>query len=90
MIVAQPAALPVNISFLLEAPGSGLYGSKELFGLRIDVMVAIFLGLAAVEGDAAHGRIAGHKPDASYVGGRVRYEVFTPRSDCGPRNPTDT
>ncbi|MDA0374588.1 MAG: class I SAM-dependent methyltransferase [Planctomycetota bacterium] len=38
----------------------------------------------------AHGRIAGHKPDASYVGGRVRYEVFTPRSDCGPRNPTDT
>lgn len=38
----------------------------------------------------AHGRIAGHKPDASYVGGRVRYEVFTPRTDRGPRNPTDT
>ncbi len=49
LIVAQPAALPVNISFLLEAPGSGLYGSKELFGLRIDIMVAIFLGLAAVD-----------------------------------------
>lgn len=49
MIVAQPAELPVNISFLTEAPGSGLYGSKELFGLRIDVMVAVFLGLAALD-----------------------------------------
>lgn len=38
----------------------------------------------------AHGKIVGHRPDASYVGGRVRYEVFTPRSDRGPRNPTDT
>jgi hypothetical protein len=49
LIVAQPASLPVNISFLIEAPGAGLYDSKELFGLRIDIMVAIFLGLAAVD-----------------------------------------
>jgi hypothetical protein len=49
LILAGPASLPVNGSFLLDAPGSGLYGTKELFGLRIDLMVAIFLGLAAVD-----------------------------------------
>ena len=49
LIVAQPAELPVNVSFLLEAPGSGIYGSKELFGLRIDILVAVFLGLAALD-----------------------------------------
>ena len=49
LVLASPASLPVNGSFLLDAPGSGLYGTKELFGLRIDVMVAVFLGLAAVD-----------------------------------------
>jgi 16S rRNA (guanine1516-N2)-methyltransferase len=38
----------------------------------------------------AHGKLPGAKPDASYVGGRIRYEVFTPRSDRGPRNATET
>jgi len=49
LVLAGPASLPVNGSFLLDAPGSGLYGTKELFGLRIDVMIALFLGLAAVD-----------------------------------------
>jgi 16S rRNA (guanine1516-N2)-methyltransferase len=38
----------------------------------------------------AHGKLPGAKPDATYAGGRIRYEVFTPRSDRGPRNATAT
>lgn len=49
LVLAGPATLPVIGSFLTDAPGSGQYGSDELFGLRIDVMVALFLGLAAVD-----------------------------------------
>ncbi len=49
LALAGPATLPVIGSFLTDAPGSGQYGSTELFGLRIDVMVALFLGLAAVD-----------------------------------------
>ena len=42
----QPAVLG---SFLTNAPGAGQYGSTELFDLRIDVMVAVFLALAAID-----------------------------------------
>jgi hypothetical protein len=49
LVLAGPATLPVVGSFLTDAPGSGQYGFRELFGLRIDVMVALFLGLAAVD-----------------------------------------
>jgi len=49
LIVAKPAGLPVVGSYLTNAPGAGEYGSTTLFDLRIDVMVAIFLGLAAID-----------------------------------------
>jgi len=49
LALAGPAALPVLGSFLTDAPGSGQYGSTDLFDLRIDVMVALFLGLAAID-----------------------------------------
>ena len=49
LLISEPAKLPVVGSFLTDAPGSGLYGSKELFDLRIDVLVALFLALAAVD-----------------------------------------
>ncbi len=49
LALAQPAKLPVLGSFLLDAPGSGEYGSSDLFDLRIDWMVGLFLLLAAVD-----------------------------------------
>jgi hypothetical protein len=49
LVLAGPAKLPVLGSFLTDAPGSGQYGSTTLFDLRIDVMVALFLGLAAID-----------------------------------------
>lgn len=49
LALAQPAKLPVLGSFLLDAPGTGKYGSKDLFDLRIDWMVGLFLLLAAVD-----------------------------------------
>jgi hypothetical protein len=49
LALAGAASLPVLGSFLTDAPGSGQYGSTDLFDLRIDVMVALFLGLAAVD-----------------------------------------
>lgn len=49
LALAQPAKLPVLGSFLLDAPGSGKYGSTDLFDLRIDWMVGLFLLLAAVD-----------------------------------------
>ncbi len=49
LVVAKPASLPVIGSYLTDAPGRGQYGMSTLFDLRIDVMVAIFLGLAAMD-----------------------------------------
>jgi hypothetical protein len=49
LVLAAPATLPVLGSFLTDAPGSGQYGSTDLFDLRIDVMVALFLALAAID-----------------------------------------
>ncbi len=49
LLISEPAELPVIGSFLTDAPGSGQYGSKVLFDLRIDILVALFLALAAVD-----------------------------------------
>ena len=49
LLISEPAELPVIGSFLTDAPGSGQYGSKILFDLRIDILVALFLALAAVD-----------------------------------------
>jgi hypothetical protein len=49
LVLAGPAKLPVLGSFLTDAPGTGQYGSTTLFDLRIDIMVALFLGLAAID-----------------------------------------
>lgn len=49
LIVAEAAKLPVRGSFLTDAPGSGQYGSRDIFDLRIDWMVAVFLLLAALD-----------------------------------------
>ncbi len=49
LILSKPAELPVDGAYLTGAPGMGLYGSTTLFDLRIDLVVALFLGLAAVD-----------------------------------------
>jgi hypothetical protein len=49
LLISEPARLPVNASFITDAPGSGMYGSANLFDLRIDLMVALFLALAAFD-----------------------------------------
>lgn len=49
LVVAKAASLPVVSSFLVGPPGSGEYGSSDLFSLRIDILVALFLGLAAID-----------------------------------------
>lgn len=48
--VAKTASLPVDASYLTGAPGSGRYGGPaHLFDLRIDLAVAAFLALAAID-----------------------------------------
>jgi hypothetical protein len=49
LLISEPAKLPVVGSFLTDAPGTGQYGMKTLFDLRIDLVVAAFLVLAAVD-----------------------------------------
>jgi hypothetical protein len=49
LIIAEPVKLPVFGSFLTGPPGSGMYETKELLELRIDVLVALFLAFAAVD-----------------------------------------
>ena len=50
LALAGAAALPVDVSYLAGPPGSGDYGGPtNLFDLRIDVAVALFLLLAAVD-----------------------------------------
>lgn len=62
LIVAEAARLPVRGTFLTDAPGSGQYGSRDLFDLRVDWVVAVFLALAAID----------HLAVATFV--RRRYE----------------
>jgi hypothetical protein len=50
LVLAKPASLPVDVSYLTGPPGSGDYGGPaSLFDLRIDFAVAAFLLLAAVD-----------------------------------------
>ncbi|MEX0620500.1 MAG: heliorhodopsin HeR [Solirubrobacterales bacterium] len=49
LALARPTTLPVLGSFATDAPGVGEPGSIDLFNLRIDVVVALFLGLAAID-----------------------------------------
>jgi hypothetical protein len=50
LLLAKPASLPVGVSYLTGPPGSGDYGGPaSLFDLRIDLAVAAFLLLAAID-----------------------------------------
>ena len=50
LLLASAVTLPVGGSYLLGPPGGGEYGGPaNLFDLRIDVAVAIFLLLAAID-----------------------------------------
>ena len=49
LVLADPVSLPVTGSFLAGPPGGGEYGSTGLFDLRIDLLVALFLALAAFD-----------------------------------------
>ncbi len=50
LALAGAASLPVDVSYLVGPPGSGDYGGPaNLFDFRIDLAVALFLALAAVD-----------------------------------------
>ena len=50
LVLAKPSSLPVGVSYLTGPPGSGDYGGPaSLFDLRIDLAVAAFLLLAAID-----------------------------------------
>jgi hypothetical protein len=50
LLLAGAASLPVTISYLTGPPGAGDFGGpKELFDVRVDVAVAAFLLLAAID-----------------------------------------
>ncbi|CAB4938130.1 unannotated protein [freshwater metagenome] len=50
LVIAGAATLPVTASYMLGPPGEGSYGGpKDLFDLRIDLAIAAFLLLAAVD-----------------------------------------
>lgn len=50
LALAAPASLPVAVHYMTGPPGAGDYGGPDtLFNLRIDLAVALFLGLAAVD-----------------------------------------
>jgi hypothetical protein len=59
--LAAPVTLPVDVTYLTGPPGAGEYGGPaNLFDLRIDLAVAAFLALAAVDHLAmATGRVRG-------------------------------
>ena len=55
--LAKAASLPVNVRYMTGPPGAGLYGGPaQLFDLRIDLAVAVFLLLAAAR--PPHRRLA--------------------------------
>jgi hypothetical protein len=48
--LATPVSLPVDLTYMRGPPGAGLYGGPVLlFDLRIDLAVAAFLALAAID-----------------------------------------
>ena len=50
LVIAKPASLSVNMTYMLGPPGEGKFSPPtELFGLRIDIAVALFLLLAAAD-----------------------------------------
>ena len=50
VIVASAVSLPVTLTYLTGPPGAGEYGGPaQLFDLRIDLAVALFLLLAAID-----------------------------------------
>jgi hypothetical protein len=49
LLLAGPVELPVLGSYLMEAPGNGQYAFTDLFNLRIDVIIAVVLALAAID-----------------------------------------
>lgn len=50
LAIAKPAPLPVVIGFMTGPPGSGQYeGPSTVFDLRVDLLVVLFLALAAVD-----------------------------------------
>ncbi len=50
LALATAASLPVNVTYLTGPPGAGSYGGPaELFELRIDLAIAAFLLLAAID-----------------------------------------
>lgn len=50
LALAEPASLPVDVRYLTGPPGAGEFGGPaSLFDLRIDLAVAAFLLLAAVD-----------------------------------------
>jgi len=50
LVLAKPASLPVNLSYMTGPPGSGDFGGPTtLLDLRIDLAVAAFLLLAAID-----------------------------------------
>lgn len=50
LLLAGAASLPVSVEYLTGPPGSGRYGGPSLlFDLRIDLAVAAFLFLAAID-----------------------------------------
>jgi len=50
LLLAAAVSLPVSIGYLTGPPGAGQYGGpKLLFDLRVDVAVAAFLLLAAID-----------------------------------------
>jgi len=50
LLLAGAVSLPVSVTYLTGPPGAGEYGGpKPLFDLRVDIAVAAFLLLAAVD-----------------------------------------
>jgi len=50
LVLAKAASLPVNVRYMTGPPGAGRYGGPILlFDLRIDLLVAAFLLLAAAD-----------------------------------------
>jgi hypothetical protein len=67
LALSDPVTLPVLGSYLTSAPGSDQFATKDLLDLRVDVLVALFLGLALVD----HLFVA--------TVGREKYEADVPR-----------
>ncbi|HEU4599309.1 MAG TPA: hypothetical protein VFS26_06145, partial [Solirubrobacterales bacterium] len=50
LVLASAASLPVSVTYMTGPPGADSYGGPStLFELRIDVAVAAFLFLAAID-----------------------------------------